>query len=122
MSIRNIDSFTHTRGESVYLDDIPTISGTLFAAVFGSPIAHGKIIKLDLAEAAAMEGVVRIFTYKDIPGKNQIGGIVPDEPLFAEDEVHFDGMPVALVVATSTDIAHAAVKKIKIDINFDNPK
>ena len=116
MSIRNIDSFTHTRGESVYLDDIPTISGTLFAAVFGSPVAHGKIIKLDLAEAAAMEGVVRIFTYKDIPGKNQIGGIVPDEPLFAEDEVHFDGMPVALVVATSTDIAHAAVKKIKIDI------
>lgn len=116
MSIKNIDSFTHTRGESVYLDDIPTISGTFFAAVFGSPVAHGKIIKLDLTEAAAMEGVVRIFTYKDIPGKNQIGGIVPDEPLFAEDEVHFDGMPVALVVATSTDIAHAAVKKIKIDI------
>ena len=116
MSIRNIDSFTHTRGESIYLDDIPVINGTLFAAVFGSPVAHGKIIKLDLAEAAAMEGIVRIFTYKDIPGENQIGGIVPDEPLLAEDEVHFDGMPVALVVATSTEAAHAAVKKIKIEI------
>ena len=116
MSIRNIDSFTHTRGESIYLDDIPVISGTLFAAVFGSPVAHGKIVKLDLEEAAAMVGVVRIFTYKDIPGKNQIGGIVPDEPLMAEDEVHFNGMPVAMVVAISTEIAYAAVKKIKIEI------
>ncbi|CAN5847665.1 xanthine dehydrogenase molybdopterin binding subunit [soil metagenome] len=116
MSIRNIDSFTHTRGESIYLDDIPMVQGTLFAAVFGSPVAHGKIIYLDLSEAASIEGVVRIFTYKDIPGKNQIGGIVPDEPLLAEDEVHFNGMPVALVVAVSTEIAAAAVKKIKIEI------
>ncbi|MEO6490837.1 MAG: molybdopterin cofactor-binding domain-containing protein [Ferruginibacter sp.] len=116
MSINNIDSFTHTRGESIYLDDIPLINGTLFAAVFGSPVAHGKIVSLHLADAESMEGVVRIFTYKDIPGINQIGGIVPDEPLLAEDEVHFDGMPVALVVARSMEIAHAAVKRIKIDI------
>ena len=116
MSIQNIDSFTHTRGESIYLDDIPVINGTLYAAVFGSPVAHGKIIKLDLTEAESMEGVVRIFTYKDIPGKNQIGGIVPDEPLLAEEEVHFNGMPVALVVATSKEVAYAAVKKIKIEI------
>ena len=114
--MRNIDSFTHTRGESIYLDDIPLISGTLFAAVFGSPYAHGKIISLSLSEAESMEGVVKIFTYKDIPGKNQIGGIVPDEPLLAEDEVHFCGMPVALVVANSQEIAHAAAKKIKIEI------
>ncbi len=116
MYIKNIDSFTHTRGESIYLDDIPVTIGTLFAAVFGSPVAHGKITKLDLREAESMEGVVRIFTYKDIPGKNQIGGIVPDEPLLAEDEVHYDGMPVALLVATSAEIAYAAVKKIKIEI------
>ena len=114
--MQNLDSFTHTRGESIYLDDIPETIGTLYGSVFGSPMAHGKIIKLDLTDAIAMEGVIRIFTYKDIPGKNQIGGIVPDEPLLAEDEVHFNGMPVAFVVATSTEIAAAAVKKIKIEI------
>ena len=93
--MQNIDSYTHTRGESVYLDDIPLIAGTLYAAVYGSPVAHGKIIDLDLSLAEEMEGVVRIFTCKDIPGENQIGGIVPDEPLLAEDIVHFKGMPVA---------------------------
>ncbi len=114
--MKNIDSYTHTRGESIYLDDIPLVEGTLFGTVYGSPVAHGKILSLDVSEAAGMEGVVRVFTYKDIPGKNQIGGIVPDEPLLAEDEVHFNGMPVALVVATSTEIAQAAVKKIKLEV------
>lgn len=114
--MKNIDSYTHTRGESIYLDDIPLTVGTLFGAVFGSPSAHGKILKLDTSEAEKMEGVVRIFTHKDIPGENQIGGIVPDETLLAQDEVHFSGMPVAFVVATSVEIAHAAVKKIKIEI------
>ena len=113
----NTDSFSHTRGESIYLDDIPVVAGTLFGAVYGSPMAHGKIRSLNLTAAAAMEGVVRIFTYEDIPGENQIGGIVPDEPLLAEKDVHFNGMPVAFVVATSEEIAHAALKKIKIEID-----
>jgi xanthine dehydrogenase large subunit len=114
--MKNIDSFTHTRGESLYLDDLPVLQGTLYMAAFGSPVAHGKILNLDLREALALKGVVRIFTYKDIPGINQIGGIVPDEPLLAEHHVHHNGMPIALVVAESTEVANAAVKKIKVDI------
>jgi xanthine dehydrogenase large subunit len=114
--MKNIDSYTHVRGESVYLDDIPVMNGTLYAAVFDSPIAHGKIRSLDITEASKMHAVVRIFTAKDIPGQNQIGGIVPDEELLAGTHVHFCGMPVALVVAETEEAARAAVKKIKIDI------
>ena len=114
--MKNIDSFTHTRGESIYLDDIPLLEGTLFGAAFGSPMAHGKILHLDLSEAEKINDVVRIFTYKDIPGRNQIGGIVPDELLLAENHVHFNGMPVAFVVAKSVKAAQAAIKKIQIEI------
>ena len=114
--MKNIDSYTHLRGESIYLDDIPVISGTLYAAVFDSTVAHGKIKSLNLEEAAGMPGVVKIFTAKDIPGENQIGGIIPDEELLASTHVHFCGMPVALVVAETEEAARAAVKKIKIDI------
>jgi len=110
------DRGLHVRGESVYVDDIPLQEATLFAAVFDSPIAHGKIEKLDLSEAEKMNGVLRIFTYKDIPGENQIGGIIPDEPLLAEDHVHFCGMPIALVIAGSEEQARAAVRKIKVEI------
>ena len=114
--MKNIDSYTHLRGESVYLDDIPVINGTLYAAVFDSPVAHGKIISLDTSEAMKMPGVVRIFTANDIPGENQIGGIVPDEELLAGSHVHFCGMPIALVVAETEEKARAAVKKIKVEI------
>lgn len=114
--MRNIDSYTHTRGESIYLDDIPLVAGTLFAAAFPSPHAHGHIKKLDYSAAEKIEGVIRIFTHKDIPGENQIGGIVADEPLLADGVVDFNGMPVALVVATSQEIAYEALKKIQIEI------
>lgn len=115
--MKNIDSFSHTRGQSIYVDDIPLQEGTLFGACFGSPFAHGRIESLDVSEALSMPGVKYIFTYKDVDGENQIGGIVQDEPLFAEDIVDFCGMPVAFVVAENDEIARAAVKKIKIEIS-----
>lgn len=115
--MQNIDAYTHTRGESIYLDDIPLVNGTLFGAAFGSPVAHGVVTRLDITMAEQMPGVVKIFTCKDIPGENQIGGIVPDEPLFAEHHVHFCGMPVAFVVATSDEAARAAIKKIIFQVD-----
>ncbi|MEO6613804.1 MAG: molybdopterin cofactor-binding domain-containing protein [Chitinophagaceae bacterium] len=110
--MKNIDSYTHLRGESIYLDDIPVLNGTLYASVFDSPIAHGKLVSVNTTEALAMPGVVRIFTAKDIPGENQIGGIVPDEELLASTHVHFCGMPIAMVIAISDEVAKAAVSKI----------
>jgi xanthine dehydrogenase large subunit len=114
--MQNIDSTTHVKGQSIYLDDINVQQGTLYAACFDSNIAHGKIIHFDASEALQMDGVVHVFTYKDIPGENQIGGIVPDEPLLADGIVDFCGMPIALVVAVTDEIARAAVKKIKVEI------
>ncbi|MBC7826997.1 MAG: molybdopterin-dependent oxidoreductase [Chitinophagaceae bacterium] len=116
--MKNIDSATHTRGESVYLDDIPLLQGTLFGAAFGSPVAHGTIKSLDIEAAKQMPRVVKVFTYRDITGENQIGGIIPDEVLLAEHEVDFCGMPVAFVVAETEDAARAAIKKIKVEIDL----
>lgn len=114
--MKNIDSFTHTRGESIYLDDIPVLQGTLYGVCFDSSVAHGIIKSLDVSEAEKINGVVRILTAKDITGENQIGGIVPDEPLLADHHVHFCGMPIAFVVATSEQTARDAVKKIRVEI------
>jgi xanthine dehydrogenase large subunit len=114
--MKNIDSYTHTRGESIYLDDIPVVRGTLYAACFDSVIAHGKLLSIDTSEAEKCDGVVKVLTHKDITGINQIGGIIPDEPLFADHHVHFSGMPIALVLAETDEAARHAVKKIKVEI------
>jgi len=60
--MKNIDSSMHVRGESIYVNDIPVQEGTLYGAVFGSPRAHGRIRRLDLAAALACPGVERILT------------------------------------------------------------
>ena len=113
--MKNTDTYRHLRGESVYLDDIPEVFGTLHALVYDSPIAHGKIKSVDYSEAEKLPGVIRIITYKDIPGENQIGAIIQDEELFAEDEVHFIGEPIALIVAESERITRDAKKLIIVE-------
>jgi len=114
--MKHLDAPAHTRGESLYLDDIPLIRGTLFGAALGSPIAHGHIGRLDCEAAGRCPGVIRIFTHKDVIGENQIGGIIPDEPLFAEQHVHYCGMPIAFVVAESEAAARHAITQITFDI------
>ena len=114
--MKNIDAINHVRGESIYLDDIPLQQGTLFAAVFDSPIAHGILKQIDLENAKNTEGVARIILAKDLIGENEIGGIILDEPLLAEGHVHFQGMPIALVLAETEEAARKAVKKIKVNI------
>ncbi|MDT7832862.1 molybdopterin cofactor-binding domain-containing protein [Flavobacteriaceae bacterium S356] len=114
--MKNIDSFTHVRGESLFVDDLIIRQDTLFGLCFDSPKAHGKIKSVDYSKAEALEGVVRIFTHKDVLGENQIGGIIPDEPLWAEDEVHFWGQPIAFIVADSEATAKKARALIDIEI------
>ena len=119
--MKNIDSKSHVRGESVYLDDIPLVQGTVYACVFDSPVAHGKLKGIRTAEAEMSDGVVRVITAKDIIGENQIGGIIPDEPLLADDKVHFQGMPIAIVLAESEELARKAARKISADIETLEP-
>ncbi len=119
--MKNIDSYAHARGESVYVCDMPLINGTLHASVLGSPLAKGNIKSIDTSEALKIPGVIAVFTAKDIPGENQIGSIIQDEPLLAEHEVDYVGMPIAVVVAESEPIAKKAKKLIKLEIEKLTP-
>jgi xanthine dehydrogenase large subunit len=113
--MRNYDYEKHVKGESQFVDDQIAPAGLLHIKVFGSTIAHGKIISEDYSEALKSEGVAGIITAKDIPGENQIGGIIQDEPLLADGEVHFAGQPIALIIADTFLNAKEASAKIKIE-------
>lgn len=110
----NIDAQNHVKGQSIYLDDIQELNGTLYALPFDATVAHAKIVSIDLEAARQSQGIVAILTAKDVPGENQIGGIIPDEPLFAEDEVHFRGMAIALIVGDSEHHCRQAAKLIQV--------
>ncbi len=114
--MKHLDAADHTRGTSRYVDDVPELAGMLHAAVFGSPVAHGELKSIDLEAARAAPGVVAVLTADDIPGENQIGPIIQDEPLLAEGEVHFQGHPIALVVAEDQHLARKARRRIRVEI------
>ncbi len=113
--MNNTDTIKHVKGESLFVDDFTLHEGTLHAAVFDSTIAHGKIKRLDVSKALDFSGVRAVLTSKDIPGENQIGNIISDETLLAEDEVRFIGEPIALIIADTAEIARSAREKIEIE-------
>ncbi len=110
------DVFFHPRGETLFVDDLGDFSGLLHAAVLVSPLAHGRILELDTAAAARQPGVAGVFSARDIPGENQIGGIIADEPLLADGEVHFAGQPVAVAVAGTPRQARRALAAVRMEI------
>ncbi|MHA2277446.1 MAG: hypothetical protein ACXAC2_16840, partial [Candidatus Kariarchaeaceae archaeon] len=59
--MKNIDSYSYVRGESIYVDDIPVQEGTLYGVALGSPIAKAQLTGIDTSEAF-IEGVKAILT------------------------------------------------------------
>ena len=113
----NIDAPLHVSGRTTYLDDLPEVQGTLYAKVFYAKVAHGKIIKLDYTKALSFPGVIDVIDHQRIPGENEVGGIIQDEPLLAEGEVHFIGQPILLVLAKTEIVAHKALALIDIEVD-----
>lgn len=106
----------HVTGAAAYVDDLPEPPGTLHAALVMSPIAHGRLRRIDTAKACRAFNVVAIVTAADIPGVNDIAPMVPGEPLFAEGLAEYAGQPLAAVAALTQDEARAAAKLVEIDI------
>lgn len=117
----HVDAIDHVRGRTAYVDDVLPPAGLLQAVVVGAPIAHGRILALDLEAARQAPGVVAVYSAADIPGENQIGPVIPDEPLFADREIHFRGMPVALILATSYEAAILARRLVRIEVEELEP-
>ncbi|MGB7161290.1 MAG: xanthine dehydrogenase molybdopterin binding subunit [Tepidisphaeraceae bacterium] len=104
----------HVTGQSIFIDDMPFARNELLVDFLGSPVAHGVIESLDIEAARRVEGVVALFTAKDVPGHNTFGPVVKDEQLLVEETAVFLGQPVVLIAATSQPALRAAKKAIKL--------
>jgi xanthine dehydrogenase large subunit len=100
----------HVAGAARYVDDLPEPPGTLYAALGMSTEAHARIVSMDLDEVRRAKGVVAVITAGDIPGVNNIGPVLPDEPALATDVVRFRGQPLFAVAATSVELARRAAR------------
>ncbi|HEY7118370.1 MAG TPA: xanthine dehydrogenase molybdopterin binding subunit [Tepidisphaeraceae bacterium] len=107
----------HAAGQSLFIDDIPPARNELFVDVVGSPVAHGRLRRIDTDAARAVAGVVGVFDHSHIPGHNAIGPVVKDEHLLVETTADFLGDPVVLVAATSREALAAARRMVRIEMD-----
>ncbi len=106
----------HVAGAAPYTDDIPELAGTLHAALGLSPLAHGVIEAIDLDRIRALPGVVDVFSARDLPGVNDCGSLVHDDPILAGeagDMLRYVGQPVFAVIARSRDAARRAAAQAR---------
>ncbi|ATQ74499.1 xanthine dehydrogenase molybdopterin binding subunit [Massilia violaceinigra] len=104
----------HVLGQATYTDDIPEVQGTLHAALGLSSKAHANITAIDLAAVRASVGVVAVLTVEDIPGTNDCGPIIHDDPILADGLVMYVGQPIFIVVADTHDHARRAARLAKV--------
>jgi xanthine dehydrogenase large subunit len=106
----------HVTGGATFTDDMPELAGTLYAAIIKSPVAHGELIGDGIDREAILKahGVVAVYTAKDIPGENNCGPIVHDDPFLAVGKVEFLGQAVAVVVAREMLYAREAAHNAKV--------
>ncbi|HEY4069621.1 MAG TPA: xanthine dehydrogenase molybdopterin binding subunit [Burkholderiaceae bacterium] len=113
----------HVAGEATYIDDIPELAGTLHCALGLSPAANGRLTALDLDKIRALPGVVAVLSAADIPGPNDCGSIIHDDPILCDfkrqddgtswGEIRYMGQPVFAVIAETRDQARRAAAKAK---------
>jgi xanthine dehydrogenase large subunit len=100
----------HVSGEAPYTDDIPEPRDLLHVAVGMSDHAHAKIVEIDTATLLAASGVIAVMTAADIPGDNNCGPVVADDPVFADGVVEYAGQSVFAVAATTLEAARRAAR------------
>lgn len=105
----------HVTGKALYVDDVGLPADTLYIAVGVSTEARAQLVALDLSHVRESDGVVDVVTAEDVPGENEVGAILPGDPLFASEQVEYVAQPIFAVAAKSPRQAQQAVLKAVIE-------
>ncbi len=111
--VTRADSLDKALGRAKFVEDYFE-EHMLFVKQVWSTEPHAVIEEIDVSQALRIPGVIGVYTAKDIPGENQVGYALPDQPLLAEGKVRFHGEPIALVVAEDIDKAFEAAEAVRI--------
>ncbi len=113
--VRRIDALDKVLGRAKYVEDF-LIDGLVYARIVKSSIAHGMLISIRPGRAVEHPDYITLVTSSDIPGMNQVGYYIPDQPALAEKKVRFHGEPLALIVASKPRSAEELRELVEVEI------
>ncbi len=111
----------HVTGAAAYTDDIPEPRDLLHLAVGMSARAHARIARLRLDAVDTAPGVAATLTADDIPGLNNFGPMLADDPILVEGTAEYAGHPLFAVAAGSVEQARRAALLAEIDYDELDP-
>jgi CO/xanthine dehydrogenase Mo-binding subunit len=114
-SVIKKDTMAKITGQAQFAGDME-FENMLYGAVKRSEVPSAIVKNIDVSKAEALPGVVKVLTYKDIPGSNRVGIIIKDEPVLVEDRIRRIGDAIAIVAAESKDVAEEALELIEVEI------
>ena len=106
-----VDAYSKVTGKALYPQDI-YMENMAYGKTLRSTKAHAYV-KIDTTEAEKVEGVLRVFTHKDVP-LNEFGVIFKDHEVFTSKKVKKIGESLAFVVAESYNACDEGLKAIKV--------
>ena len=127
--VSRLDGPLKVRGEARFAAEY-AMEGMVYAALRYSTVARGRITTLDTGAAEAAAGVVLVMTYRNAPrmqpppmfltGPKAAGGA--DLPVMQDPSIHWNGEPVALVLAETQEQADHAVSLIEVAYESSPPR
>jgi carbon-monoxide dehydrogenase large subunit len=127
-SIKRVEDRRFITGKGKYTDDI-VLPQMTYAYIIRSPYAHAKIVSIDASSALEMDGVVAVFTGKDIADDGIVGVPTgwqvdfkngdtmkePPHPLLVADKARYQGDGIAVVIAETRELARDAADLVEIE-------
>jgi xanthine dehydrogenase YagR molybdenum-binding subunit len=116
--ISRVDGRLKVTGGARYTADI-SLAAVAHAAIVYSTIASGRIVSIDTVAAENAPGVLVVLTHKNMPRMNPVpwSHLRPQGQTYLplqDDQIHYAGQPIALVVAATLDQATYAGTLIKV--------
>jgi xanthine dehydrogenase YagR molybdenum-binding subunit len=128
--VTRVDGPAKVTGSARYTAEI-SLPGMTHLAIVGATIARGRVTAIDTEMARAADGVLAVLTQEDLPRiaarprllPSLAGGAAPGESFFPmqDDEVHYAGQPVALVVAEEHEQAQHAASLVRVSYHVERP-
>jgi len=118
-SVSRVESVDKVTGRATYAVDV-VLHDMLWGKVLRSPIAYGRIKRIDVSKALALPGVKAVVTGQDVSGV-RIGRQIYDMPVLADSVVRFTGEKVAALAAQSAEIAEQALELIEVEYEALSP-
>ena len=103
-----------------YVDDLldePLLANAVHVTYARSSVAHGNILSIDTSDAAAMPGVIAVFTGADLGLQPMPSAFNPaaTRTLLAMDKVRYVGEPLAIIVSETREQGEDASEAIIVD-------